>query len=374
MFGLDDLLLGLAVGGVMSGVGAALAPKPPGAPDLAGATQAGVQADLDTLPMRRKIEAAAKLGTKVSVDDPNPTFRKGKAVNIGTREKPNMVPYVASEWAKGGKYYGKPRPAVVDHNFPVQAQKEYDFTGRGDIDTEVDQAKKLAASNLELQQKYGEEFIKENLRQQALADPESKAAREKLAALIEQERTREAVNPLALKVQEMDRADLASGGELTQSERDAVMATLLKRRAMGDDVDQEAVSRTFDVGREARDTQRQQQMLGLLTSGASPTDVTYRKEQQDLANMASYRAGKTPVSQFQTMSGAQTGATPQMGTTRMGSNVDPNAGDAGAASARNQYGMKMDYASTQANPWFAGVGVALKGASALGAGGFKPFG
>lgn len=374
MFGLDDLLLGLAVGGVMSGVGSALAPKPPGAPDLAGATQAGVQADLDTLPMRRKIEAAAKLGTKVSVDDPNTTFRKGKAVNIGTASKPNIVPYVASEWAKGGKYAGQTKPRPFDHNFPTTAQKEYDFTGRGDIDTEVDQAKKMAASNLALQQKYGADFIAENLKQQALADPESKAARDKLAALVESERQREAVNPLATKIQEMDRADLATGGDLSQSEKDAMMATILKRQAMGDNVDQEAVSRTFDVGREARDTQRQQQMLGLLTSGASPEDVQYRKEQQDLANMASFRAGKTPVSQFQTMSGAQTGATPQMGTSRMGQNVDPNAGAAGAASARTQYGMQMDYASTQANPWFAGVGVALKGASALGAGGYKPFG
>jgi hypothetical protein len=242
---------------------------------------------------------------------------RGRRSTSALRHNPQMVPYVASEWAKGGKYYGKPRPAIVDYNFPTTATKEYDFTGRGDIDTEVDQARKIAASTLALQQKYGTQFIEENLKQQALADPESKAARDKLAALVEAERQREAVNPLSTKIQALDREELALGGELSQSQKDAMMATILKRQAMGDAVDSEDVSRSFDVGREARDTQRQQQMLGLLTSGASPDDAKYRKQQQDLANMASFRAGKTPVSQFQSLSGAQTGATPQMGTTPM---------------------------------------------------------
>ena len=63
------------LGGIASaGVAAALRPGQPGAPDLAASSRAGVLADLQALPGRRAVEAAARLGVPVD-------YATGRTVN-----------------------------------------------------------------------------------------------------------------------------------------------------------------------------------------------------------------------------------------------------------------------------------------------------
>jgi len=116
------------------------APPPPQQPNYAAANREAVQADIDTLPTRRRIDAAARLGTKV---------------------------------------------------YDPDTGKEYDFTGLGDSALALSQAETNAASAdltaakmLEIQRKYGSDFSSEALKQLEQADPEGFKARRSLAKQI----------------------------------------------------------------------------------------------------------------------------------------------------------------------------------------------
>jgi len=112
----------------------------PDAPDYASATREGVLADIETLPLRRMIDAAAKAGTKVTYTDP-----------------------------KTGE------------------TKTADFTGLGDIDVtranldfSLEAADTLAKAQLDLETKYGPEAIRLKLQELELADPEGFALRKRM--------------------------------------------------------------------------------------------------------------------------------------------------------------------------------------------------
>lgn len=384
LMGWDDALIALAFGAATAGVGAALAPKPPGAPNVGAATVAGVQADLDTLPMRRQIEAAARLGKKVTVKtgESSPIYESQKMVNVGgsiesgPKQNAQWVPYVESEWQPGGKYAYQGSPVIKEMQVEVgrtDGTKDYDFTGKGDIDNQVDLSKKMAASMLDLQRKYGVDFAKVGVEQEELADPESAAARKELIRRIEEQAAKEQARPVANELRNQIASELASRDKLDESQSEAIRRTLLDRAARGD-------AATADVagGIAARmapdlEARRQGKMLGLLTSGATPDDARYRKEQQDLANLGSFLSGTNPVAQFSNLSGAQGGTTPISRAPAL-PNVSGGAGAAGQAGALSNYNAEMAYAKTQANPWMAGMSLALKGVSAAGNAGWKPVG
>lgn len=65
-------LLAAGVGAALSrsSGGSAAVPPQPAAPDLAAANLAGINADIATLPLRRRIDAAARLGQNISYIDP----------------------------------------------------------------------------------------------------------------------------------------------------------------------------------------------------------------------------------------------------------------------------------------------------------------
>ena len=112
---------------------------PPKPPDYAAATREGVEADIDSLPLRKLIESAARQGTKVSYTD------------------------------MAGK------------------EQTVDFTGFGDVDMSrqdlefaEESADRMAQAMLSVQEKYGADFVKQRmkelelrLRQQRLANAAS---------------------------------------------------------------------------------------------------------------------------------------------------------------------------------------------------------
>tara|TARA_S200002703_G_scaffold159632_1_gene173820 strand:- start:2879 stop:3751 length:873 start_codon:yes stop_codon:yes gene_type:complete len=105
--------------------------KPPETPDYAGATREGVYTQFELLPDQKMIEAAARLGTKVTYTDP----RTGE-------------------------------------------EKVADFSGFGDIDQARallpfvgESADAIASSQLETQQKYGLDFVDQRLKELERSDP-----------------------------------------------------------------------------------------------------------------------------------------------------------------------------------------------------------
>jgi hypothetical protein len=122
---------------------------------------------------------------------------------------------------------------------------------------------------------------------------------------------------------------------------------------------------------EARLTDAQRKALGWLTSGATPEDVQYRREQQNISNLGAFVNKETPEGQFQTLSGAQGGPAPFVPGKPL-AGQSPNAGPAANSAALSGWGTEMAAQGNQANPWMAGLSTLLTGLGTAGKAGWKP--
>ena len=273
-------------------------PDPPDPPDYAAATREGVEADIDSLPLRKIIEAAARQGTKVTYTDMD----------------------------------GK--------------EKTVDFTGFGDIDQsrkELDfaeeSADRMAKSALNLQQKYGTDFVMQRLKELELSDPQFRKVRDSLgkAALEDVELGYKLAPGMRDEVQQASRAAQMARGNYSGAAP--------------------AAEEAFEVG-----------------------NAAFRLRQQRLANAASYLSGTTPVAQFGQIAGAQQGAAPfqPMGI-RSGIGLDPNAGARSLGLAQGVYNNQFqDYMNQQGQGAdmfgsVAGLGLGALTGGLLGAASGKTF-
>ena len=241
---------------------------PPDPPDYAAATTEGVKHEAALLVLKKRIEAAARMGEKTTYKDP-----------------------ITGE------------------------EKEADFTGVGDIDQtrkELDfaeeSADRMAKAMLNVQEKYGADFVKQRLKELEISDPQFR-------------KVRDALGKAALE-------DVESGYELAPGMRDEVQqATRAAQFARGNVFGAApAAEEAFEVG-----------------------NAAFRLRQQRLANAASYLAGTTPVAQFGQIAGAQQGAAPfqPMGI-RSGIGQDPNAGARSLGLAQGIYNNQFqDYMNRQ---------------------------
>jgi hypothetical protein len=379
-----------AVAGVgMTAYSLATQPGAPGAPNLSLGARAGTEAEASTLADRRRIEAAARQGGQA-------TFSTGERTVMEDRQFVQLpappgggllagsplrsVPYVAEEWEPGGRYYEQygahVKPQIVTRQVPVQTDNQHtvDFSGYGEADVQGKIARDMAQNLLDLQSKYGPQFIEEALRQQEQADPEGTAARRKLYELIMEQAEANPDRPLAALLDGQVAEQLAAGRGL-----DRVSDEMLREavgQASGARGQQAGLTRfdqplTDGFAGDQRLTAAQQKSLGWLTSGATPEDVEYRREQQNLANMSAFVEGKTPQSQFQNLSGAQQGPAPVM-TGPAGAQINPNAGGAAQGAALQGWQTQMAGQMQQADPWMAGLSILLSGANVAGKAGWQP--
>jgi len=356
------------------------APKPP---DVAGASRAGVEADAETLADRRRLEAAAQQGTSttytVAAHDEKqqvgyvslpaaPGQQRGRA---GGAAVSRSVPYVAADWQAGGKYFkeGQPTPKITYRTQTVHVPagpKTADFTGYGTADVQGAVARKSAQNIYDLQKKYGPGFIDEALKEEALADPEGTAARKREYELIKEQEDQKPDRPVANLLEAQVGEQLKAGKGL-DSMSDSVLREAVGKAqaARGGTPSGADFSQPLTTGfeGEGRLTAAEQKALGWLTSGATPEDVDYRREQQTLADLSSFANNKTPQSQFAALSGAQTGPAPYSAGRPLATQ-NPGAGAAGQQGALSSYGTQLTQAENTANGWMAGISAMLKGASA----------
>lgn len=247
-------------------------PKPPPPPDVAGATRAGYEAEIESLPVRKLIESAATMGTSVTYTDMNGN------------------------------------------------EKTVDFTGFGDIDQTRQQleffaesADTLAEAQISTQEKFGDRFIAQRIKELEQSDPLGTKVRKMLGE--------EAVKDLE--------AGYGLGDELkNQVEQNVRGAQAARGNILGDAAGQ---AEAFALG-----------------------DAGIRLRQQRLANAASFLSGVTPVAQFGAISGAQQGAAAfnPMGI-QQGAGINPNAGAMGQQFAMNSYQQQSQNAfnAAEMNPW-----------------------
>lgn len=247
-------------------------PKTPPPPDYAAANREGIEADIETLPVRKLIEAAARMGTRATYTDP-------------------------------------------DGN-----EKTVDFTGFGDIDQTRQQleflaesADTLAEAQISTQEKFGERFIAQRMKELEQSDPLGTKVRKMLGE--------EAIKDLE--------AGYGLGDELRSQVQQSVRGAQAARgNILGSAAGQ---AEAFALG-----------------------DAAIRLRQQRLANAASFLSGVTPVAQFGAISGAQQGAAAfnPMGI-QQGIGINPNAGQLGTQFAMNSYQQQSQnaIAKAQNNPW-----------------------
>lgn len=356
----------IAAAVVGAAASAALTPKVEGVTLDNGA---GARADAETLPARRAVEAAAAQGKKVSV----PTGRTTKntvttkmAVFKGADGKRIEVPVselTPQDFTRGGKYFGQDRYQTIDKKTVQETPEviEADFTGYGDADVQAKIASQMAQKYLELGDEYGPQFIAEAKKQLELSDPQGTQARKQLFDLIQQQANEKPNRPVADAVDRQVTDEVKAGNRMTAD----AAATLgqgvdAANAARGDKLNTAILRQQMESGSEgaARAATGRQKALGWLTSGASPQDVDYKRQQQVMSNLASFTQGVTPTAQFSQLSGAQQGATPlQTGKALPG--VDNNAN--ATADTLGLQGWQASQAARlgQSSNWLGGLSALL---------------
>jgi len=233
----------------------------------------------------------------------------------------------------------------------------------------------MAQNLLDLQDKYGAQFIEEALKQAELADPEGTAARRKLYELVQQQAGADPDRPVAALLDEQVGEQLAAGRGLDRVSaeilRDAV-AQAQGARGGAPDGTRYDQPLTEGFAGDARLQAAQQKALGWLTSGATPEDVAYRREQQNMANLSDFTNNRTPQSQFASLSGAQRGPAPYVPGPGLPTQ-NPNTGPA-VQNANLQSGLIQQQAdASQADSWMAGLSTLLGGIKVAGQAGWQPF-
>lgn len=372
---------GIVTAVVGAGLSAGLAyASQPNLPDPERSSASVVSAALRTLPGQRAVDAAAALGIPVDYPTgrlitqydtvylkPDEALARGLITPAQARSLNQPI---------GRPGLPAPEPVARPYRIPIGTAPETrhaDFTGLGDADVQGALARNMAKIQLDLQKKYGTQFVDEARAQQEAADPEGAAARRLLASeinRIEDERqTRE--RPVATTLDRQMLQELEQGGAISP-EAGAEVARELQARAQGGAggaADTATTAAQLESGPEgeARRRARMERALGYLESGATPEDVQYRERQQSLANMASFLAGRTPESQFSNLSGGQQGATPNVRGPALPT-VPGNLQQIGTQAGLTNYTQGVQQAATQVNPWFAGLSAAIRGAGAYQAG------
>ena len=288
-------------------------------PDPAKGYVAGINADLETLPARRIIEALATLGQSGYVNIPG----------------------------KGG------------------GEQFFDFTGLGDADYAREYGDDLTAQLLAIQREMGPQYVEQRLAELEASDPEGAAMRRRLWDNI---KTGVEAGPTSrpgneemqrLILERLDRAGTLD----PETEAEISQQVLGKQTATGNYLGNAAATEEARVLTSASDAQRaaaQQQALAFLTGGLSPDDVAYREGQQNLSNLGAFIAGETPVAQFGQLSGAQAGAAP-FTTNGPLPGVNPAAGWQGVNNSMGTWSANQQLNNSQVNPWLAGVAGGAQG-------------
>ncbi len=379
--GIGSLALGAASFGLQAS--GALAPT---SPNLASSSAAISNAQASMLPLQRQLEALAATGGSGMIDMPThyqtqqflsvPVDSSYGAANGaedfatagiasavgslfgGTPHK--LIPYNPADWAEGGQYFGQKLPGKIitkQVKIPAGPQK-VDFTGMGQADIQKAIANRMAQVGLDLSKKYDSQFIDEALKEQQLANPEGTAARKKEYDLIQQQINNHPDQPVADTLNKQVSERLNAGKGLDEFDQGVLNDSVSRASAdRGGNIAPNAdFSQPLTTGAagNARQMQGIQQADSWLSSGMTPEDVDYRREQQDLANLSSFAGGRTPESEFASLSGAQSGPTPMTnGQPLPTTQGNPTIAASGAA------GSTFGQLQSQANPWLGGLSAML---------------
>jgi hypothetical protein len=277
-------------------------PPQPEAPDYAAANREGIYADIDTLPTRRKIESAARLGERVEYEDPE-----------------------------------------------TGETKVADFTGFGDMqlteqemNSALDMIPTMSQAQLDNLTEFGPQFVEQQRGQLRQMAPEEFDLREEFAGRLRGgERTSEELAssmPSVPEYEEVDaptledtgiqsamRGDLEesiadrlalgeglSAGQITAIEQDILGQAAKRGQALSGGTALREILGKFRAGEELG-RQRRAEATGWLASGQGTADTQNRLAQQSFAN-AMGRVQQINQARGATFAGQQQNIGQQIGT------------------------------------------------------------
>lgn len=391
--------VGIAAVGVVGGIGASVysASNQPKQPDMAASSAALSNAEADMLPIERQLAGAAQTGGKYllpgytqttagddaaaqiqsqidalqnSIKPATPLTAQQRATGRQQPASPTTAK-ISEANAKiadlktqlsavqgGGKIYKDSQGRIVPESEAMQGFGEF-----GGAQTQATLAKQNAANQLELQQKYGPEFIQEALNQQELANPQGVAARKRESELIQQQIDQPIINPISTELENQLNSRVSAGKGLDDFDTHVLnqsVASALGARG-GSTVPGDFTSPlTTGFAGEGRQLQGIDQAKSFLASGGTPEDIKYRQEQQNLANLSAEISGQTPTSEFGSLSNASRGPNPTTAGAPLPTigNTLQTGGNAALTTQQQQAG--------QANNWMAGISTVLNASGALG--------
>ena len=243
-----------------------------------------------------------------------------------------------------------------DGSIGTTTQPGADFRGYSTADIQGKLLQQQAEGQLANEKEFNPQFIAEALKQEELSNPQGVKAGQDLYKLIQDQIANPPKSPVADELNKQSQERVTAGSGLTPEEQAAFDPT-------GASPGLSDVLTTGFPG-EQRLAANAKAGTDMLSSGATPDDLQYRAEQQNLSNLASFIAGKTPENQFGELSGAATSATPAYSNTPQPT-YNQGALQQGTQAGLTQYGQETQAQLGTPNPWMAGVSGVLSGANVV---------
>jgi hypothetical protein len=239
-----------------------------------------------------------------------------------------------------------------------------DFSGFGTADIEGKAARDQADLELSLGQKYGKDFAELARQNQELADPLGTQARAKQFELMQKDMP---VSPLSKTLDEQIRGQLEAGRGLDAGSRelmDKAVADAAVSRGGGASAAEVTGSMSTGAEGQRRLEEALHKSQGFMSSGQTPEDIAFKRNQQMEANLGAFIAGQTPQSQFGNISRANQGATPVTGA-QQNATMPNNAGAVGSNYSTAGFAANANTAANSTNSLFAGLSSLLTGIGSL---------
>lgn len=245
--------------------------------------------------------------------------------------------------------------------------KTYDFTGLGTADIQNQYSDQMAGVLLAIQQKYGAAYITQRLADLKQSDPQGYAAYQQLFDKIQQEAKQTPPDmPLSQATQDHINGILKGSTSLTPDEMTQVKQQQGAQDAasgiMLGNAPAQAMGRAAVGAVDNKTNQAEAAANQYLSKGVTPSDILYRKLQQDMANEGAFINGQNPTAQFGSLAGAQNGASPNPNTGFQPSQMNEfAAAGQGIANSNQMFAYQNQLAQGSANPYLAGLSSLIQG-------------
>lgn len=332
----------------------------PGQPNLGAASAKMENAQVEALPTMDALQAAAEEGKTATIPL---TAKQQKEQTSWDKQLASLQSKLATAPTTATKGGGATKSMIqseidtLNKKIATIPNTKADFSGFSTADIQGQIMDQLAGGKLATEQEFDPQFIAQSLAEEQQANPQGAAARSQEYADLQQQINNPPKSPVADEMQRQIQEKVNAGSGLTPEEQSMLDTAVNQATSArgGDNVPADfSKALTTGFAGEQRALQNAGEGTQFLASGETPDDIAYRANQQDIADLSQFYSGQTPQSQFKTLSGASTGATPITQSAPL-PGVNQNAGATGANAGVSQYEQEL----SQPNAWLTGLSATL---------------